>query len=54
MMKFFYVCILFGLIFVSGFVMFVFEDRGIYFFKVGNMFLELNLDYVRIIMNKFI
>lgn len=54
MMKLLYVCILFGLIFVSGLVMSAPEDRGIYFFKAGNMFPESNLDYARIIMNKLI
>lgn len=54
MMKLLYVCILFGLIFVSGLVMSAPEDRGIYFFKTGNMFPESNLDYARIIMNKLI
>lgn len=53
-MKLLYVCILFGLIFVSRFVMSAPEDRGIYIFKAGNMFPESNLDYARIIMNKLI
>lgn len=53
-MKLLYVCILFGLIFVSGIVMSAPEDRGIYFFKAGNLFPESNLDYARIIMNKLI